>query len=212
MLYQYLASIFVTIVFNVVNSMLRKFLIAIIILMIFSTYDSMSQKRSYPKHQFGIALSTISGIGLNYQVETSPHNALAFTFFTFYQSDAPPDDLDFYASLGIQYQFNLLKTENTRYYVAPAASFWYIEDRTFKIIRENDVITKVINKDMNRIYNFGLIGGLEHKVMDRLVVHIELGLHYQTSEVSDDTKFIDRNPSGTSFIGIGGGFGIRYAF
>lgn len=180
--------------------------------MISSTYDCISQKRSYPKHQFGIALSTISGIGLNYQVETSPHNAWAFTFFTYYQSDAPPDDLDFYASVGAQYQFNLLKTENTRYYVAPTASFWYIEDRTFTIIRENDVITKIINKDMNRIYNFGLIGALEHKIMDRLVLNLEFGLHYQTSEVSDDTKFIDRNPSGTSFIGIGGGFGIRYAF
>lgn len=180
--------------------------------MISFTHDCMSQKRSYPKHQFGIALSTISGIGLNYQVETSPHNALAFTFFTFYQSDAPPDDLDFYASVGAQYQFNLLKTEQFRYYLAPAVSFWYIEDRTFKIVRENDVITKIINKDMNRIYNFGLIGAVEYKIMNRLVLNFELGLHFQTSDVSDDTKFIDRNPSGTSFIGIGGGFGIRYAF
>lgn len=192
--------------------MLRTFLIVIIILMISFTHDCMSQKRSYPKHQFGIALSTISGIGLNYQVETSPHNALAFTFFTFYQSDAPPDDLDFYASVGAQYQFNLLKTEQFRYYLAPAVSFWYIEDRTFKIVRENDVITKIINKDMNRIYNFGLIGAVEYKIMNRLVLNFELGLHFQTSDVSDDTKFIDRNPSGTSFIGIGGGFGIRYAF
>lgn len=180
--------------------------------MISFTHDCMSQKRSYPKHQFGIALSTISGIGLNYQVETSPHNALAFTFFTFYQSDSPPDDLDFYASVGAQYQFNLLKTEQFRYYLAPAVSFWYIEDRTFKIVRENDVITKIINKDMNRIYNFGLIGAVEYKIMNRLVLNFELGLHFQTSDVSDDTKFIDRNPSGTSFIGIGGGFGIRYAF
>lgn len=192
--------------------MFRNKLFFIALLLIALNTDLYGQGRSYPKHQFGLSLSTISGIGLNYQIETSPQKAMAFTFFAYYQSDNPPDELDFYASLGFQYQFNLHKTSDIRIYTAPVISFWYIEDRTFEIIRENDVITKIINKDMNRIYNLGVIGGFEHKVMERLVLSLEVGLHYQISEESENTKFIDRNPLGTKYFGIGGGFGIRYAF
>ncbi len=173
---------------------------------------AIGQSRSYPKHQFGIALSTVSGAGLNYQIELNPKDIFLLAGFAYYRSEAPPDDMDLYANLGLQYQNNLYKNPEARIYLAPAFSVWYIEEKNFTLIRRNDVITKIITRDVNRIFNVGLMAGIEYKIMQRLALSAELGLHYQLSERSKTAILIDRNPSGTSYIGIGGGIGIRYAF
>lgn len=187
-------------------------LLALILLIAILPEIARGQSRSYPKYQFGIALSTVTGAGLNYQIELNPKDVLSFTGFAYYRSEAPPDDMDLYTNLGLQYQNNLFKSPETRIYAATAFSVWYIEEKNFTVIKENDVITKIITRDINRIFNFGLLGGLEHKIMERLALSVEFGLHYQLSEQSSSGILIDRNPLGTSYIGIGGGIGIRYAF
>jgi hypothetical protein len=171
-----------------------------------------NNSRRYPKHQFGLGFSSISGAGLTYQLDVSKVSSLQTNFFAYYQGEEPPDKVKLYANIGLEYQYNLFNDRETRYYLFSGASYWLIEKRDYKLGYVNDILTKLAENDLQRLYNFGLGIGYEIKFWGHAAFSASLGLQIQKSDESNLDKLFDRNPSGTSFFGLGGGIGIRYTF
>ncbi len=189
-----------------------KYFIVLLSFVCFSYSASANNSRHYPKHQFGLGYSSISGAGLTYQLDIDKLNTLRLNFFAYYQGDEPPDKVKLYSNIGLEYQFNLFNNRSERAYFFSGMSYWLIEKRDYELGYVNDVLTKLADNELYRLYNFGLGLGYEVKFWERAAFSISLGLQYQISEKSNLDKLFDRNPNGESFLGIGGGLGLRYTF
>lgn len=176
-----------------------------------SSSSSLAQKISYPKHQFGIGYSSFSGSGLNYQIEISKFHALQFSLLPIYLS-SNSDELEINGILGGEYQFTFTRNDASRFFVFSGTSVQHLENRltSTRIVNDLKIVETKINT--NRIYNFGLGLGLEYKPHPRFAISAGIGLLYQVSEKSTYSEFWDRNPSGDSFLGIGGSLSLKYVF
>lgn len=189
-----------------------KYLILSLCFIAFTTDAEANTSRRYPKHQFGLGFSTISGGGLTYQLDIDKINTLRLNFFAYYQGEEPPDRVKLYANIGIEYQYNLYNNRKERAYVFTGMSYWLVEKRDYEWDYINDIKTKIADNELYRLFNTGLGLGYEVKFWGRAAFSVSLGVHFQISEESSLDKLFDRNPTGDSFIGIGGGIGLRYTF
>ncbi len=189
-----------------------KYFIVLLSFVCLSYSASANNSRHYPKHQFGLGYSSISGAGLTYQLDIDKLNTLRLNFFAYYLGDEPPDKVKLYSNIGLEYQYNLYNNRSERAYIFSGMSYWLIEKRDYELGYVNDILTKLADNELYRLYNFGLGIGYEVKFWERAAFSISLGLQYQMSEKSNLDKLFDRNPTGESFFGIGGGLGLRYTF
>lgn len=186
-----------------------KKLIIIISILIFAVADLSAVR--YPKHQMGIGYSMIRGGGLEYQIELNQKSALKFSFVTYYFGEEAPDDMQIYVVVGAEYQYNILKEKDYRLYALTAASIWHIEDRKLNEYQINDRLFRERITRLNRMFNAGIGAGFEYNLTEKMVFNISAGAYYQSSYNSPWTdSFFDRDPSGTSFFGLGGGIGLRF--
>ena len=163
----------------------------------------------YPQGQMGIELSTINGSGLSYQMEIDRHSAIKFNGFAYFFGN-PPDDVDYYFTLGVNYQRNIYKSFDHRVYGFIGTSIWYIEFNDVETVVENEFEREFTVTEIDRIWNAGLGLGYEYTFKDAVNFAFEVGLQYQASESTSVTSWIDRDPAGLSFFGIGGSFGLRF--
>lgn len=166
---------------------------------------------SYPKHHFGIGYSMIRGGGLEYQIELNKISSLKFSFLAYYYGEEPPDDMSIYAVLGAEYQYNLFKNAKHRVFSFAAISHWHIEERDLNEYLISDLIIRERITELNRLNNIGIGLGYEYKLAKKTSIDIQTGLYYQNSFSSDTTPaFIDRNPNGQSFFGLGAGITLKF--
>ncbi|MCW5886330.1 MAG: hypothetical protein KIT33_15275 [Candidatus Kapabacteria bacterium] len=166
---------------------------------------------SYPKHQIGLGYSSFSASGLTYYLEINKYSALQVSLLPYYTSTSN-NNLSIIALFGGEYHFNIFRTKEYRIFAFAASGAGHLErsETTFKII--NDVEIRETRVDLNRIINFGTGAGLEYKINRQFIVSAGIGLMYQLSDKANFSEFWDRNPSGESFLGIGGSISFRYAF
>lgn len=166
---------------------------------------------SYPKHQFGLGYSMVSGVGLEYQIEITNKSAFKTNFIAYYYGENPPNEMKIYDVFGLQYQYNLMKFTGNRLYAFAGGSYWHLEDRTVEEVISNDLVLEKRLVKMDRIWNFGTGIGYEILVFRNFVISGEIGALYQISNSVDHIdKFFDRDPLGTSFFGVGGGISLRF--
>ncbi len=189
-----------------------KYLFISLIFLACTTNLDANTSRRYPKHQFGLGFSTISGSGLTYQLDIDKLNTLRLNFFAYYQGEEPPDKIKLYSNIGLEYQFNLYNNRTERAYLFAGGSYWLIEKRDYEWGYIKDIKTKIADNELYRLFNTGFGAGYEVKFWGRAAFSISLGLQYQISEKSSLDKLFDRNPTGESFFGLGGGIGLRYTF
>ncbi len=189
-----------------------KYLILSLCFIAFTGNADANTSRRYPKHQFGLGFSTISGGGLAYQLDIDKLNSLRLNFFAYYQGEEPPDKLNLYGNIGLEYQYNLFNDRTNRTYLFAGTSYWLVEKRNYEWGIIKDIKTKLHDNELTRLFNTGLGLGYEVKFWGRAAFSVSLGLQYQISEESNLDKLFDRNPSGDSFFGVGGGIGLRYTF
>lgn len=184
-------------------------IIYIVVMISLSIYSFAGVR--YPKHQAGIGYSMISGAGIEYQIELNMKSALKTNFIAYYYGDKPPDAMNIYDVFGLEYQYNVYKKDKSRVYIFLGGSYWHLEDRTIEVFQSNDLIIEKRKTKMDRIWNFGIGPGYEFNISGNVVISAQVGLQYQISnEVDHISSFIDRNPGGTSFIGVGGGVSLRF--
>lgn len=164
----------------------------------------------YPQGQMGIEISTINGSGLSYQLELDRHSAIKFNGFVYFISDSIPNETDYYFNIGANYQRNIYKSFDHRVYGFVGLSLWYVELKDIDLVIENEFEREVVITDLNRIWNTGIGVGYEYSFKDAVNFCFEIGLQYQSSGNSNISSWIDRDPEGLSFIGIGGSFGLRF--
>ncbi len=184
---------------------------ALIAILLLSVIPLLSQK-IYPKQQVGLGYSLYSGAGLSYLIEFNPTYAAKASGFIYYYGEDLPDVVEIYPNIGFEFQRNIYKNPNSRLYALAGLSYWYFENRNKTVKFENDreIITRTIN--INEIFNYGLGIGFEHKFVNQFSISADIGLHYQTSGITNFSPIFDRNPKGTEFIGIGASLGFRYNF
>ncbi len=187
---------------------------AIFLIVLFMAFLSTCHgaQRRYPKHQFGLGFSGVSGAGLSWQVELNPRWAIQANGFAYYFGKNPPEDLDIYTIFGGEVQYNLLKSSDTRFYALLGASRWFLEERSKESFRLNDKEIVIKHKKNDNISNFGAGLGFEYKVIEEMAISFELDYLFQESKKTRWGELIDRSPGGTSFNGPTFGVGIRYAF
>ncbi|MFP4370312.1 MAG: hypothetical protein ACLFR2_12100 [Candidatus Kapaibacterium sp.] len=178
---------------------------AFIFLFFILTFSAEGAK--FPKHQFGIGGSTISGAGLSYQIDIDRKYSFRTNGFAYYFGNNPPDDLDMYFVLGGELQRNLFRQIDQRFYILLGTSHWYFEERSLYTERIGDLIIENRNSKIDRIWNFGAGAGYEKIILQRLALSLSLGFQYQISGEEQFSKFFDREG-----FGLAGGIGIRYMF
>lgn len=183
----------------------------IIILFLIFTVPATSGIRDYPKHQLGIGFSTVNGMGLSYQINISRLWSAKANGFAYYHAKTPPEDTHYYLNGGLQLQFNIFKQSKDRFYLFAGGSRWYFEERTPIRYIENDLEIFYISKKIGRMTNIGLGGGYEI-IKGPIAFSFELGGQWQGSDKTDFSIIFDRNPSGTSYIGLSAAIGIRIYF
>ena len=184
----------------------------IISLFAFFAATLTSSSVGYPKHQFGLGYSMISGAGLEYQIEFNMHSAFKFHAIAYYSGEKPPYILQIVGIAGAEYQYNLSKNKDIRNYLFLGASAWHFEDRDQRQYYVNDMLFEDNTIKLNRIWNFGAGYGLQYMLFSNVAVNFDIGIYYQISDESEGTNpFFDRDPEGTSFFGIGGGIGFRFS-
>lgn len=190
----------------------NKLLVIIVLIMIFQHADLSAQKKTYPKHQFGIAYSSFSGTGLNYQIELNQSSAVQLGGIVYYYGDNPPDDLDFYTILGAEYQHSIIKQGNTRIYGFLGGSYLNLEQRRVKryVINDREIVEKNIISD--EIINLGAGVGIEYKILPAFAISGSVGMLHQISDNTSFSEFWDRSPDGTTYTGFGVSIAIRYVF
>lgn len=182
-----------------------------IIAIILTSFTTLFAGVSYPKHQFGLGYSMISGVGLEYQIEITNSSALKTNFIAYYYGDNPPNEMNIYDVFGLQYQYNLMKFSGNRLYAFIGGSYWHLEDRTVEEVISNDLVLEKRIVKMDRIWNFGTGIGYELLIYRNFVISAEFGAMYQLSNSVDHIdEFFDRDQLGTSFFGVGGGISFRF--
>lgn len=189
---------------------LTNFAIAILILVIIPKFETLAQ--IYPQHQFGLNFSLISGVGLAWQFKPDNDYALKLIGGAYYIGEDASNDIDIYASVGLEFQRDIYDFANSHFYGFAAASYWLFEKRRPEVIEaEIEDITVTIIRE-NRIFTTGIGIGWEYEINRRAAVSIEAGIMAQFSEDNDDFgELFDRARDGdTQMIGPGGGVGIRF--
>lgn len=167
---------------------------------------------AYPKTQWGFAFSHINGAGISYLNQLDPYSAITINGIGFYKGDEPPYKMQTFANIGLGYQYIVTKSDLGRLFINPAISYWYLDDKNYKDVIESDKKIRITNNKINRLWNFGIGLGYEFDLNENFALTTNLEFLIQNSKASDNNSFIDRNPTGTYFRGVGGGLFIHYKF
>ncbi len=193
------------------ENLVAKLAYIISILLIISINTGYSQQISYPKHQFGISYSSFSGSGLSYLIELNKSHSFQFSLLPVYLS-SNSTELDINGIFGGEYQFTFVRNGDSRFYAFAGAAIQHLEHRITSTKIINDIMITETAVTIDRIYNIGLGLAVEYKPHPRFAISCGIGLLNQTSDKSNYSEFWDRNPSGESFLGIGGSLSLRYVF
>lgn len=161
----------------------------------------------YPKHQVGIGFSSISGAGINYLMETNPENLFKLSLFYYYQGDDKLNQ-DINANLGLEYNYNIYKTEYNRFFALAGFSWWDIEKKRYSTYIENDITYEIKNIKINHIWNYGLGLGYEYR-RKKFAVSLDIGYQYQISQNGYFGDIFNRS-NGEDYFGPSAGISIRY--
>lgn len=173
---------------------------------------SLNLTLAYPKTQWGFAFSHINGAGISYVNQLDPYSAITINGIGFYKGDEPPYKMQTFANIGFGYQYTFLKNDLGRLFINPAISYWYLDDKNYTDVIQSDKKLRITDNKINRLWNFGVGVGYEFSLNENFALTTNLEFLIQNSKVSDNNSFIDRNPSGTYFRGLGGGLFIHYKF
>lgn len=186
-----------------------KYLLLIAILIFVTRLEA----KSYPKNKLGFAFSSINGAGLSYLMEIDHYSVININGFAYYTGEEPPFKIKTYGSFGVGYQYNLDKSDLGRLFINPGMSFWYLENKDYTIIKEqNDIERRVTNNKLDRIFNLGLGLGYEFDLGKNFSLTTNLEYFTQYSKSVSFSNVIDRSPNGSNFTGFGGGLMIHYKF
>jgi hypothetical protein len=181
-------------------------IISLLFLSVGTTYSSQ-----YPKHQLGISFSTISGTGLGYVLEFDRYNALQFTLMTYYTGSSTGGNLNLTVISGIEYQRTIHRDAENKLYAFGAASLWYFEKNSTKVINSNTDFEKEIDiYDKDVFHNLGIGIGYDYILNKVVSFNVNLGLQYQTTANDSFANFLERTRGSSSFLGLGGGVGILF--
>ncbi len=170
---------------------------------------SFSSNLFAKERQVGINISSISGSGLSYHTQINKDVEIRATGFLYYTSDGESKDIDKAYIFGSELQYNLSDNRDNRLYLFLGTSFWYLEKEMPRSVKINDKLINYTLLDINRVWNFGTGIGYEISILDIAKLDLGIGFQYQNSGISKVSTYIDRSPSGTNFIGIGGSLGLR---
>lgn len=183
----------------------KTFIMFIVFLAIISSNLNLIAK----EQQVGVNFSSISGSGLSYHTQINKDIEITATGFLYYTGDGVSKDIDKAYLFGSELQYNLSESKDNRLFLFLGSSFWYLEKEMPRSIKINDKLINYTVLDINRIWNLGLGIGYEIPIMDIAKFNLGIGLQYQTSSNGGASRYIDRSPNGTSFLGIGGTLGLR---
>ncbi len=168
----------------------------------------------YPKSQAGLGFSNISGGLINWQLELNPAMGFKLGTLVFYNSDNPPNELELYGNLGVEWQYNIYKDYNKRLYGLIGLSYWYLQNKNYSEEVINDVKYITIDNNIKKLLNSGIGLGYEYKLHPQFAIGLDIGLFLQSklSGVGTFIWLIDRAQSNGSAVGLSVGIGFRYVF
>ena len=165
---------------------------------------------SAPKNQVGISLSNISGSGVNFNYYLGNKFHIQATAFPWQSGEEPPHKVNKYLNFGLELQRDFYSDKNNRLFYAAGASRWWLSKHDYFEILENKLPIRINTVDKNNVWNFGLSIGAEKYYLDVLSVGIKLGFNYQISDKWSGDDFIDHNPEGKIWSGLGIGISLHY--
>lgn len=172
---------------------------------------NVSLAGKYPHHQLGISFSTISGTGLGYVIELDRYNSFQFTLMPYYTGSNAEKNLNLTLITGLEYQRTLYRDFENKIYAFGAASLWYFEKNSSRIINPNsDFEKEILLYDKDVYHNLGLGLGYDYILNEVVSFNFNLGLQYQFTSNDSYPNYLERTRGQASFLGLGGGIGIFF--
>ncbi len=148
-------------------------------------------------HEIGIAISSISGIGVSYSYNFGNQFYIKAVGMVYNEmSNNSQSRSDFFSILGFEIEHNLTHKQSSRLYAFVGASYWYNQYKW-----GSDITT-------NKTVNIGAGLGFEFRIWEHLCLNMNFG--FQQENESRNSSFESYTPY--SRIGMGGGASIGYQF
>lgn len=184
----------------------------LIVLIIFSLLWVKAEVFSHTKDLWGVGFSHLSGSGISYLTSLDKNSSIEINGFAFYTGKEVPRIMQTYGNIGLGYQYYLHKSDLGELSLNPAASFWYVENRDYVELKENDRSIIVSTNSLNRILNLGVNLNYEFDLGKKFHLTTKVGTFHQITNKNNIENFLVLNGKGNKKILFTYGVFLHYSF